>query len=168
MIISCDAHASGLSFLFDFAFNIKYLWLMGIDEVLTHAREMRFADKSEQDLHQMLIVCGNRTGHYSDTYSTSQIPHAIKMVHEELARRQRAKNHQEAIAEQQRLNQKATEQGDTLHKETMGEVGKLKTAVDLVKNSVDHLARPRWIDWAILIVGAVAAIGVVISLFLIH
>jgi hypothetical protein len=30
------------------------------------------------------------------------------------------------------------------------------------------LAKPRLIDWAILIAGIIAAIGVVISLFLIH
>jgi hypothetical protein len=59
-------------------------------------------------------------------------------------------------------------QGKNLHVETMVEIGKLKTSVDLVKSSVDHLARPRWIDWAILIVGAIAAVGVIISLFLIH
>ncbi|MFZ0826676.1 MAG: hypothetical protein WAO02_04560 [Verrucomicrobiia bacterium] len=52
-------------------------------------------------------------------------------------------------------------QGKAHHKETMTELENLKA-------SVDQLARPRWIDWAILIVGAIAAIGVVISLFLIH
>jgi hypothetical protein len=83
------------------------------------------------------------------------------MIHEELARRQRNKNHREAIAEQQKSHQLATEQDEKLHGKTMAELKVLKT-------SVDRLARARWIDWAILVVGAIAAIGVVISLFLIH
>jgi hypothetical protein len=134
---------------------------MNINETLTHAREMRFANKSEDELHQMLIVCGNHAGQSGDRFSEIQIGHAVKMVHEELARRQRAKNHQEAIAEQQKLNQKVIEQGGQFHGETMGEVGKLKT-------SVDKLARARTVDKWILIVGAIAAVaglaGVVISL----
>lgn len=135
---------------------------MSFDDVLTYAREMRFADKSDQDLHQMLIFCGNRTGQSSDIYSTNQIRHTVKMIQEELARRQREKNHKEAIAEQQRLNQKATEQGSTLHAETISEVEKIKT-------SVDRLHRTRRIEWWILTVGAIAAIAgavaVLIELF---
>jgi hypothetical protein len=138
---------------------------MSLDDVLTHAREMRFSGKSEQDLHQMLIICGNYTGQTSDLYSTNQVRHAIQMVQEELARRQRAKNHHEAIGEQQGLNAKLTEQNQTLHTETMGQVGKLKTSVEQVKASVDRLAGARWIDWAILIAGGVAAIAAVILLF---
>ncbi|MGD1089549.1 MAG: hypothetical protein ABR955_12630, partial [Verrucomicrobiota bacterium] len=108
---------------------------MNINEVLTHAREMRFADKSDDDLHQMLIVCGNHAGQIADRYSTIQIEHAVKMVQEELARRQREKNHREAIAEQQGSNQKVTEQGKSLHTETMGELEKLKTSVDFMSRS---------------------------------
>jgi sRNA-binding protein len=134
---------------------------MNINDVLAHAREMRFAGKSDDDLHQMLIVCGNHTGQHSDVYAANQIPHAVKMIHEELARRQRAKNHQEAIAEQQKLHQKAADQAA----ETKAEVIKVKASVDLVKTSVDELKRPRWIDWAILAASVIAAVAAVIALF---
>ena len=139
--------------------------ITSLDGVLTHAREMRFADKSQDELHQMLIVCGNHAGQSGDRFSITQIEHAVKMVNEELARRQRAKNHQEAIGEQQGLNAKLTAQNQTLHTETMGEVGKLKTSGEQVKASVDRLAGARWIDWAILIAGGIAAIAAVILLF---
>ena len=97
-----------------------------LDSVLTHAREMRFADKTESELHQMLIVCGNHAGRSADNYVTIQIEHAVKMANEELARRQRAKNHKELIEEQQGLNAKAIQQNQALHNETMGEVGNLE------------------------------------------
>jgi len=75
------------------------------------------------------------------------------------------KIHQESIAEQQKLHQTATEQGKNLHGETMGEMGKIKVSVDLIKTSVERLGRPRWIDWAILVAGAIAAVATVIELF---
>jgi maltodextrin utilization protein YvdJ len=134
-----------------------------LSDVLTQAREMRFADKSDSDLQQMLIVCGNHAGQSSDVYTTTQISHAVKTVHEEISRRQRAKNHQEAIAEQQNLHQKATHQDSELHGETKEEMKKLKDSVDLVKSSVDQLARARTVDKWILIFGAIAALtGIVL------
>lgn len=51
---------------------------MNLDEALTHAREMRFADKTEADLQQMLIVCGNNSGQRSDVYTANQIPPCCK------------------------------------------------------------------------------------------
>jgi hypothetical protein len=62
-----------------------------------------------------------------------------------------------AISEQQRLNQKATEQGANLHGETMGELEQLK-------NSVNQLARARTVDIWILIVGAIAAVAGVVGI----
>jgi hypothetical protein len=51
--------------------------------------------------------------------------------------------------------------GGKLHRETLDGLNDLKTLVG-------RLARPRWIDWAILIVGAIAANGVIILLFPAH
>jgi hypothetical protein len=59
----------------------------------------------------------------------------------------------------------ALEQGRGHHTETKEELKKLKNSVDLVKSSVDRLARARWIDWAILVAGMIAAIATVILLF---
>jgi hypothetical protein len=39
---------------------------------------------------------------------------------------------------------------------------------DEIRTSVDRLGHPLWIDWAILAVGAIAAIAAVLSLFLNH
>jgi hypothetical protein len=66
----------------------------------------------------------------------------------------------------------STEQDGKLHGETKGEMKKLKDSVDLVKNSVDSLARARPVDRWILFVGAIAAaaalIAVALSIFLKH
>lgn len=134
---------------------------MNLNDVLACTREIRFADKSDDDLHQMLIVCGNHTGQGSGVYATNQLLHAVKVIHEELARRQRAKNHQEALAEQQKLHEKTTKQTE----ETQAEVRKVKISVDTVKVSVDKLSHPRWIDWAILIAGVIAATAAILALF---
>jgi hypothetical protein len=123
-----------------------------LDGVIIHAREMKFDDKSDDDLRLMLIVCGNQSGQTGDKFSTAQVEHAVKMIYEELARRQRAKNQQELIDEQQKLHQAATSQGKALHSETMEELGK-------VKLSVDQLARARCVDKWILIAGWIAAIA---------
>ena len=120
---------------------------MSLDEVLAHAREMRFADKAESELQQMLIVCGNHAGQVGDRYATIQIEHAVKMIQDELARRQRDENQQQSA-----------EQAGKFHQETKTELGELKTLVD-------RLAHPRWIDWAILIAGVIAAVATVIQLF---
>lgn len=129
-----------------------------LDTALLHAREMRFDDKSEDDLRQMLKICGDHTGQGAGTYTSNQILHAVKMIHEELARRQRDKNHQHAITEQQGLHRNETIQEEQLHGKTMDEL-------KVLKNSVDRLARARWIDWAILVAGVIAAIATVIELF---
>jgi hypothetical protein len=55
---------------------------------------MRFDGKSDDELRQMLVTCGNNTGRSSDTYTANQIPHAVKMIQEELSYRQRAKRHE--------------------------------------------------------------------------
>lgn len=78
-------------------------------------------------------------------------------IHNEIGRRNTEKLHTEQLV----AHQTATKQDENLHGKTMAELKVLKT-------SVDRLAGARWIDWAILIVGAIAAIGVIISLFLIH
>lgn len=59
---------------------------------------------------------------------------------------QSAKSHQELIAEQQRLR---------------SVVDSLATGQSDVKQSVDRLGRPKWIEWAILIA---TVIGLLISL----
>lgn len=70
------------------------------------------------------------------------------------------------------LQQNEMAQGQNLHRETIGEMGKLKTSVEGLKTSVDRLARPRCIDWWILIAGWIAAIAgvvvVLLSIFLRH
>jgi hypothetical protein len=134
---------------------------MFLDDILKEAREGKLAGKRDDELRAMLIECSNHLGHHSDIWASNQIPNAIQAIREELSSRQLAKKHQESIAEQQSLHQKAITQGKNLHQETMDELKELKI-------SVDKLGHARLIDWWILVVGAIAAIGVVISLFLIH
>ena len=131
---------------------------MHYNEALKCAQAGRMADiKGPDELRSGLEALNL----YFASYGGAHIRAAIESFENEISRRA----HQTGAAV---LHQQQMEQGKTLHGETMGEMGKLKTSVDLLKDSVDRLGRPRWIDWAILIAGAIAAIGVVISLFLIH
>jgi hypothetical protein len=127
----------------------------GLDEALKSVREGRLAGKKDEELPRMVTVLQNYLA--CEFHPPPAIKSSIEAIENELARRQKDK-HQE---DSKTLHQSAMDQGKNFHGETMD---KLKE----IKDSVDQLARPRWIDWAILIVGAIAAIGVVISLFLIH
>ena len=95
---------------------------------------------------------------YYANYRDPSIKAAIESFEFEIARR----NQQEHL---RRLHESEMKQGMDNHGKTMDEMGKLKASVDLVKASVDRLAGARWIDWAILIAGVVAAIAAVILLF---
>ena len=98
-------------------------------------------------------------------YGGAHIKAAIESFENEVSRRA----HQAGAAV---LHQQQMEQGKNFHGEAMGEMGKLKTSVDLIKVSVDRLARTRRIEWWILAAGWIAAIAsvaaVVLALFLKH
>ncbi len=91
--------------------------------------------------------------HYAN-YRDPSIKAALDSFENEISRRKQ----QEDV---NTLHQSEMEQGKNLHKETMDELEEIKT-------SVDRLGHPLWIDWAILAVGAIAAIASVLSLFLKH
>ena len=64
-----------------------------------------------------------------------------------------------AVAERQKRLLQHVEQGSRQqHQELLAAQENLKTAVY-------HLSHPRWIDWAILIMGAIAAAAAVAALF---
>src|ERR1039458_2029875 len=115
------------------------------------APEGRLGKKSPEELRSLIRVLHR---HYSSQDRSPAVKAAIEAIESELSHRQRD-NQQEG---EKILNQQAMEQGKNLHAETIGEMGKLKTSVGLLKDSVDRLAKPRLIDWAILIAGIIAAI----------
>ena len=98
--------------------------------------------------------------YYGSTHDPSALA-AMAAFENEIWRR--TQKHESGV-----LHNEAMGQSTGHHKETMGELGQLKSSVGLLKQSVDRLARPRWIDWAIFLAGAVAAAAGVILLFRAH
>jgi hypothetical protein len=114
-------------------------------DALNCVKEGRIEKTSTEDLKAMLHCLA--TAGQPSLAMVQLFQNSILMLQDEIARRERASHHQEE-----------TGQNKSLHGETMKEIGDIKI-------SVDRLARARWIDWAILIAGSIAAIAAVILLF---
>ena len=135
---------------------------MTLNEIIVAARESKLSD-NENELRFMLDWC---VRYHNNNRNDLQASFAIEAIQRKMELIKADKRHQESIAEQQRIHQQATEQGSSLHGETMGEMVKLKSSVDLIKSSVDRLARTLRIEWWILAAGWIAAIASVAAVAL--
>jgi len=59
-------------------------------------------------------------------------------------------------------------QQEKQHRKLCSRIDLLSGGQEKLKQSVDRLGRPRWIDWAILVAGGIAAVATVIELFRAH
>jgi hypothetical protein len=119
----------------------------------------KLPSQNDEQLRCLHNVCVNCQG--NDLHSRTKAEHIARVIEELIRANGEKKRHDALIAEQQRLHGQATGQAATLHQETKSDLGEIKTLVG-------NLAKPRWIDWVIVIVGTIAAIAAVISLFLKH
>ncbi|MGA3145375.1 MAG: hypothetical protein ABSF10_20430 [Verrucomicrobiota bacterium] len=130
-----------------------------INEAMAAASQGRLAPKSDEELNALLSACrqycaSNPHGH---TFDPTMIA-----LRDEIARRANERDQAEA----RNQHEAVMGQGKDHHKETMGEMGKLKTSVDGLKTSVDQLARTRRIEWWILAAGWIAAVAGVAAVLL--
>jgi hypothetical protein len=105
--------------------------------------------QSDSDLERMLEVLRR----YDSAYPGHENKSAIDAIENDKARRQKQQHHETEKA----LHEKTLSQGKVAHQETMQEL-------DALKGLVRRVPALRWIDWAILIFGAVAATAAVLQL----
>jgi hypothetical protein len=112
-----------------------------VNEAIKIAPEGRLAEKNDNELRRATTVL--RKFLSGQMYPPPLIQNSIEAIENELSRRQKD-SHQEGV---------------------MGEMGKLKVEVGLLKNSIDQLSKPHWVLWATLVATAIAAIAGVVLLF---
>jgi hypothetical protein len=121
------------------------------NDALEIVRSGWLSKHDDNDLELMLEVLRR----YDSAYPGHENKSAIQAIENEKARRQKERHHQA----EKSLTEQAVLKGESAHKETMSEL-------DALKILVGRLEKARPIDWAILIVGAIAAIGTVVAVLI--